>query len=215
MLRSIFLCLWPAVTIPLVVHFTWKEHPWLPVLWYHLLVILTPQIGDRRPSETMRLTGLGCWAWKRWILPTTAVSLLLVLAAMAGIQVLRGEQHVLDLFRPLTPDPRHGTLLILWTLLANPLLEEYYWRGVLLPRVGITCSAIFFWLMHYAVIRLFMEWQPAMLATLPVLAAGLYWGWIRRKHGSLWPCIFTHLAADAVILWAAWELLGFGFTPSP
>lgn len=206
MIRSVFLCVWPVVMLPLLVHFAWKEHPWLPLLWYHALCILTAQIGERRPSEHLRETGLIRWGLKEWIVSVAAVSLLVVLAMGAGVQVLKGAPEVLDLFQPMLPDPRYVVLLAVWSLLANPLLEEYYWRGVVQQRVGIACSALFFWLTHYAVVRLFVEWVPALIATLPVLGAGCYWGWMRRKHGSLWPCVITHFVADAAILWAAWKL---------
>lgn len=34
-----------------------------------------------------------------------------------------------------------------------------------------------------------------------LLGAGVAWGRIYEKFGSLWPCVITHLAADGAILW--------------
>ena len=38
-------------------------------------------------------------------------------------------------------------------------------------------------------------------------AAGLAWGWLRRRTGALWPCVITHVAADAALLRVAASLL--------
>jgi hypothetical protein len=96
---------------------------------------------------------------------------------------------------------------VIYSLLVNPFSEEYFWRGFLLPKTGIIQGAMLFWLLHVMTVIIFVEPLKAILLTLPVLAAGLLWGWMRRRFGTLWPCFITHLAANMAILWIAPQVM--------
>jgi membrane protease YdiL (CAAX protease family) len=85
-------------------------------------------------------------------------------------------------------------------IVVNPFLEEYYWRGFLLPRTGVLAGAIMFGFLHFAALAPLMPWSNALLLSVPPLLAGLAWGWMRRAFDTLWPSIITHAAADAGIL---------------
>jgi membrane protease YdiL (CAAX protease family) len=61
--------------------------------------------------------------------------------------------------------------------------------------------------MHAAAASIFVNAFAATLLTLPTLLAGLAWGWMRQRFGSLWPAFLTHVAADVAILRMAATLL--------
>jgi membrane protease YdiL (CAAX protease family) len=90
--------------------------------------------------------------------------------------------------------------LAIYSIALNPFLEEYYWRGFLLPKTGIALGAVLFGLMHFAGFVVVLRLSDALLLSLAPFTAGLAWGWLRRASSSLWPCVVTHLAADAGLL---------------
>jgi membrane protease YdiL (CAAX protease family) len=62
--------------------------------------------------------------------------------------------------------------------------------------------------MHAAAASVFVSPWAAIGLTAPTLFAGLTWGWMRQRFGSLWPAIITHVAADVAILRTAAPLVG-------
>jgi membrane protease YdiL (CAAX protease family) len=144
--------------------------------------------------------GLTSGGRKRWLLLSVAASPLLTV----GIPVIGRWSYAYGfppsnlsaLLTRLEPVAFFGICAIL----VNPFVEEYYWRGFLLPRTGLLGSAAFFGLLHFAALIPLMRWPEALLLSVPPLAAGIAWGWMRRASDSLWPGIVTHAGADAGIL---------------
>lgn len=220
MWRTALLCLWPAVVVAVAADLLWKQYALLVVLWYHALCLFIPLVVRRPLGEMVRDTGLERWDARRWALPAAAIGAAMIVGIWAGVQFLKGWQmagyeagvliaggnSAFDSFRPLVPNMEPLWLVGFYAVAVNPVVEEYYWRGFLLPRSGVLWGAFFFWLTHYAAMRLFLAWHVAFLLSVPVFAAGAVWGWMRRRYGSLWPCILTHFAADLAIVAAALQL---------
>ena len=92
---------------------------------------------------------------------------------------------------------------VAYSMCVNPLLEEVFWRGFLLPHTSRVRGALLFYLMHFTALAVLIGPLQAVWVALPTLLAGLFWGWTRERAGSLWPCVITHLGADTAILIAA------------
>lgn len=84
---------------------------------------------------------------------------------------------------------------IITTVIAAPVLEEFFLRGVITrgllahqtPAKAILWSAFFFALIHFNI------WQ-----SIPAFATGVFLGWIYWKTNSLKACIFIHMANNGL-----------------
>jgi membrane protease YdiL (CAAX protease family) len=107
--------------------------------------------------------------------------------------------------------------LVLWFMtLVNGPAEEMYWRGFVLREVGglrpgfgpILLVALFYASYHGLTVHLLVGALPvAVLFMAAVVAAGLFWGWLRARTGSLWPALISHTAATGAYLAVAGPLL--------
>jgi membrane protease YdiL (CAAX protease family) len=197
MLKTLALGLMPAAIIAAAVRLGIGYH-WIAVTLYHIFCVLVPLLMRRTAAEA----GLARSGGRRWIVATAVLSALLLFGMRFGGGWLYGQDIVVPRdSRALLLHIEPFTLIVLDSILINPFAEEYFWRGFLLPRSGIVLGAALFGFMHFAGIVHYMPPLTAMLLSLPTLVEGLAWGWMRRASGSLWPCVVTHMAADAGILW--------------
>ncbi|MGK7379301.1 CPBP family intramembrane glutamic endopeptidase [Planococcus sp. 1R117A] len=105
--------------------------------------------------------------------------------------------------------------LVLVLLLANPLLEELYWRGYIYNKLrakrralyAIGISAAFYTLYHLLSIIPIFETGFSFVAVLPVFIAGLFWGYIREKTGSITATIISHALSDFGIVCVYWFIV--------
>lgn len=100
----------------------------------------------------------------------------------------------------------HFWLFAIYSMLIHCPAEELFWRGVVDPR-SAWANGVGFYLQHALQMALFLE-SPLLgpLLSIPAGAAGLYWSWVTRRSGSLWPALVSHAAADLAILAIAWTL---------
>lgn len=88
-----------------------------------------------------------------------------------------------------------GTLLLFW--LAP--LEELFWRGFvqnrLMQRFGSTAG----WLASVALYVLAHIWAGNIALWLALAVAGLCWGWLFKRYGSVWPGIISHAVWDVLV----------------
>ncbi|MEK8130391.1 CPBP family intramembrane glutamic endopeptidase [Paenibacillus filicis] len=99
-------------------------------------------------------------------------------------------------------------LLIVVLIVLNPVLEELYWRGYVLQELkrkmsslaAIGVSSLFYTVYHLLLVVPIFKPPFGWLAGLAVFGAGLVWGWMRVRSGSLLGAILCHLLADAGIM---------------
>ncbi|WP_422122299.1 CPBP family intramembrane glutamic endopeptidase [Planococcus sp. X10-3] len=105
--------------------------------------------------------------------------------------------------------------LVLVLLLLNPVLEEVYWRGYLFEKIrvegsarkAITVTAAFYTLYHVLTVMQIFEVAFTLIAVIPVLIAGLFWGYIRERTGSITATIIGHGLADLGIVCVYWFIV--------
>ena len=101
--------------------------------------------------------------------------------------------------------------LIIYFVPVNAVLEELFWRGVVLNELrgmdkadwlaGVVWTAFTFAAWHYLVIRLVLQPGWAELTMAGILGAGMYFSWLYRRTGSIVVPILWHaLVFDLGIL---------------
>jgi uncharacterized protein len=91
-------------------------------------------------------------------------------------------------------------LLLLW---IGPA-EEIFWRGMGQRIISKYFGANIGWIsgaLIYAVVHL---WAGNFILFMAAIIGGLYWGWLYKRFGTLWPGIISH---------ALWDLAVFVIIP--
>jgi hypothetical protein len=105
--------------------------------------------------------------------------------------------------------------ILAYYALANPWIEERFWRGVLLgdelrSRLGVgkaRAFAVVAFLPHHLAVLVPSFGVPLATAiAVPILFAGWFWTELRLRSGHLWWGIASHLGADLALclVYALW-----------
>jgi uncharacterized protein len=114
-----------------------------------------------------------------------------------------GEQDVSEAARELTDraTPLGGVLLVLVVVVGAPVVEELFFRGLLLRgsnAVGrwpaVIISSIVFGLVHFQLVQF-----PALVMF------GLLAGWLTVRSGSPRPAIWAHVGFNGVTVACCWS----------
>lgn len=146
------------------------------------------------------LTGVGWWLWpppasepRLGALGLVAVGVGTALALLLGAALLersvpsfrRTSRRLERLVRDLRLPPG-GALA---AALVSGVTEELFFRGWLLPTVGLWWQALVFMLLHPA-------GRSGWAYTLYTGVAGLAFGALTLATGSLWPALIAHVAVN-------------------
>lgn len=93
--------------------------------------------------------------------------------------------------------------LSLYAIVVNPVLEEFYWRGMLLvqleriknppfPHFGIIVSSLFYALFHYFIFRLVLFPVHAEIGSLMLACYGAMLAIIYKRTGSIITTAIAH-----------------------
>jgi hypothetical protein len=179
---------------------------WAAMLLYHagMLVVGFGLDGARRvpelgrggraaPGIALGLIGLGAGPvlWLAWPLMGGGTGLAATLAALG----LGGASFV-------------G--FASYYTIVNPILEEWYWRGVLgspsrAPTVGDAAFAGY----HIVVLVAFVSWPWALGAAVTLMGAAWLWRQMASRQRGLAIPIVTHCVADLSVIVAA-EIIARG-----
>jgi membrane protease YdiL (CAAX protease family) len=102
----------------------------------------------------------------------------------------------------------HIFILLFVMIFANSVLEEVYWRGYIFGRMEahfgatsvIILSSLFYASYHYVTTANLFSVQIGVLFTVVIFLAGIFWGTIRKRFGSLYASIISHLLVDLAIM---------------
>ncbi|PPA71173.1 CPBP family intramembrane glutamic endopeptidase [Jeotgalibacillus proteolyticus] len=106
-------------------------------------------------------------------------------------------------------------LLVVVLLLINPILEEIYWRGFMFDRLRdkmkaggtIFFTAFFYTLYHMLSVIPIFYGIASLAAIIPVFIAGLFFGYLREKTGSILAAIISHALSDLGIVAVYWFII--------
>jgi membrane protease YdiL (CAAX protease family) len=148
-----------------------------------------------------------------WILAITAVIVLpltMVVFRWIGAVFITDA----DVMRVMTTrgfEVRWLTPLGVYFVPVNSILEELFWRGVILNllsrtperpnRIGAVWTAFAFAAWHYLVIRMLVRPGWAELTVACIVGAGVFFSWLYRKSGSIiLPILWHGLVFDLPII---------------
>ena len=90
---------------------------------------------------------------------------------------------------------------LLYFVLMNPVIEEYYWRGFLGSDVrGITLNDLLFSGYHLIVLGGQLQAVWLIVALLGLTAGGWFWRQMNRVNGGLLASVISHLTADTTVM---------------
>ncbi|TLS36933.1 CPBP family intramembrane glutamic endopeptidase [Pseudalkalibacillus caeni] len=106
-------------------------------------------------------------------------------------------------------------LLVLVLLVINPILEEFYWREFMHVKLKskftafhtVWITSFFYALYHFLSVIPMFERPLNIVAVLPVFIAGVFWGYIREKTGTIIGTIVSHALGDLGIMFVYWFIV--------
>ena len=151
---------------------------------------------------------------KQWLILLTAVVCLLpaslVIYGLLGARIMSAA----DIDSVVTARGFKSAWLLplgLYFVPVNAILEELFWRGVVLNelrgtggtiwRLGAVWTAVTFAAWHYLVLRLLLRPGWAEATVLVIVAVGVFLAWLyRRTHSIILPILWHGLIFDLILI---------------
>lgn len=93
------------------------------------------------------------------------------------------------------------TAFLVYFILINPWLEEYYWRGYLgTDARGITLNDLLFSGYHLIVLAGYIEAVWLVVLFLGLVIGAWFWRQMNRLNGGLLASTASHIAADITVI---------------
>jgi membrane protease YdiL (CAAX protease family) len=188
------------------------ENVMITFLLFYSWLLGVPLIDMLPPKERFKLT-------RKALLVGIGSGLLFFVFIFGGLSWLHVYMLDLEALRKLLLDWGFSgsgeILLVLVLLLANPILEEFYWRGYMFTKLRphmsanftILTTAAFYTLYHLISVIPIFSISFSLVAVIPVLLAGLFWALIREKTGSITAAIISHMLSDFGIICVYWFIV--------
>jgi membrane protease YdiL (CAAX protease family) len=193
---------WAFVSAPVVaVLLRLPGGGWMALAGYELACVVAMAVGGMS------------WGSIRWREAAAAGVCTFALLATV-LRVLPGLQGVLSAAVPVLETwgmtGTVGGVALVWMVLVNPWIEELFWRGTLLGprcrrllglRASLWLSALGFVPFHVVAMHALFGDAAWSLAG-PVLVGSVAWTLMSRWRRSPLPAVFSHQAADLVVVLA-------------
>ncbi len=105
----------------------------------------------------------------------------------------------------------------LFFIFVNPVIEEYFWRGLIYPGFrrhmgpvpAILLNAFLFSIWHWLIIQPFLNVEGEIFLLLAIFLGGIFFCFFREKTGGLLPAIIVHgFGADVplmILFYGIWQ----------
>ncbi len=173
------------------------RNAWAALIGYHLAMVLIMLLSSGKPDFKQLVVG------KRW--PVLVVSC--VVGTCAGLFLLGGwslmglDGKAGEFARSLGLSGATLLAFLIYFVIANPWIEEFYWRGYLGSGDSRpVLNDLMFSGYHLLVMASILGpvWSAALFVVLTV--AAWFWRQADRLGGSLLPSLLSHLAADLTVM---------------
>lgn len=179
------------------------QSAWAGLLGFHAAIVISLLLG--RSSVPLKL--LFASTDSRWIAlsillsGTSGVALYLFWPSLGIAGDLSARLNALGL----TPASWSG--FIAYFTLANPFIEEYFWRGYLGTPANDPHISDFLYAGFHAFILIDKVQTGSILFALAILVlAGWFWRQVARADHGLLAAVLGHMAADFTILLAVYQM---------
>jgi uncharacterized protein len=209
-MKKVFLLVGP--TIMIFIGLQMFESVIVAFLFFYGWLLGVPLLGRGFPRERLKPTN-------KAVMLGFGSGLLFFLFIYGGLNWLHIYLLDIDQLRVLLWEwgfsGRGEIWLVLILLVANPILEEVYWRGYIYKKLriegtanyAILMTSTFYTLYHLLSVIPIFTGLYGIVAALPVFIAGMFWGYIREKSGSITAAIIGHVLSDMGIIFVYWFLV--------
>ena len=187
--------------LAVIIGLFWFRHAWGALLGFHLAIIVS--LFFAKPNLPVAVLFRSTNA--KWVI----LSIVLCGSSGVGLYFLWHPfgiaKNISEQTMSLGLNPNNWLFFIAYFALVNPFIEEYFWRGYL----GDTTHNLYIYdaiyAGYHALVLIGMAHLVSILFSIVVLTfAGWFWRQIAREdHGLLAP-VLGHMAADFMILVAAY-----------
>jgi membrane protease YdiL (CAAX protease family) len=181
------------------------RNAWSAVFGFHLSILLALALARPRiPVSVLFKTRHFAWTRRSAaVCAAIGIALFFFRSQLGVADDLGSRLKALGLAGPAWP------AFIAYFSIANPLLEEYFWRAYLgSDAEGISTGDALYGGYHALALAGLVHPLTNILAVLALTAAGWTWRRIYRQDGGLLVPVLGHMAADFTILFSAYLITG-------
>ena len=179
----------------------WVGNAWLTLLGFHFAILLSLFLAKSSfPIKNLFISSDLRWVALNILLcGSSGISLFFFWSYFGLVGDLPAHFESYDLTRSTWP------LFITYFVLANPLVEEYFWRGYLgSPTRGLYPSDFLYAGFHALILINKMHIVAIMYSLIVLVLAGWFWRQLARVNGGLLAPVLGHMVADFTILMAVY-----------
>lgn len=181
----------------------WFQHALWALIGFHIAIVASLLLA--RSSVPLKILFKSTDI--RWVIlsillcGSSGLSLYYLWSFFGVIHDLPSQVESLGLTRSTWP------LFIMYFVLINPLVEEYYWRGFLgSPTRGLYISDFLYAGFHALILWQKVHWSVVIYSLVVLVLAGWFWRQLARANGGLLASLLGHMAADFTILMAVYRM---------
>ncbi|MFH1400771.1 MAG: type II CAAX endopeptidase family protein [Nanoarchaeota archaeon] len=184
------------------------------IIYYGLFCVIVPLVDTliihrKSISDHLRLLGLGPQGRTQGILIGLAHGVPIYTCMLAAYFLLKDIVPlgaVDEAVKTWGIDPSHKTVIFAIMVLFNGMVEELLWRGYAYSAARdpmravptIVLTSLIYTSYHMVTLFAFFGVTPLSLILVGVvLCAGILWGWMRERTGTVWASMIGHMLATA------------------
>lgn len=179
----------------------WFHNGWITLLGFHLGILVSLLLA--KPDLSIKILFKSNDI--RWVIlsillcGSSGASLYFLWNSFGMVSDLPVQLESYGLTRATWP------LFITYFVLANPFVEEYFWRGCLgSPTKNVFPSDFAYAGFHGLILMGKMHTSAMIYSLIVLILAGWFWRQIAREDGGLLAPVLGHMAADFTILIAVY-----------
>lgn len=181
----------------------WVQNAWLTLLAFHFAIFLSLLLA----KSSFPINNLFKSKDVRWVAlsillcGSSGISLYFFWSYFGIVSDLPAYMESYDLTKSIWP------LFITYFVFANPLIEEYFWRGYLgSPTRGLYPSDFLYAGFHALILMDKMPAGAIIYSLIVLVLTGWFWRQLARIDGGLLASVLGHMAADFTILMAVYRM---------
>ena len=183
----------------------WFQNAWIALFGFHLAIVISLWMARSTiPIKILFKSNDIRWPVLSMLLcGSSGISLYFLWKYLGVTNDLPSQLETLGLTKSIWP------AFMAYFVLANPLVEEYFWRGFLGSSTKKLYISDFLYAGFHGLILIGKVRPGSIIYSLVLLIlAGWFWRQIAREDQGLLAPVLGHMAADFTILLAVYQLTG-------
>ena len=181
----------------------WFQNAWVALLGFHFAILISLLFARAHiPIKTLFKSADIRWVVLSILLcGSSGISLYFFRSYFGFANDLPAQVEALGL------NSANWPVFITYFALVNPFVEEYFWRGYLgNPTNGLYISDFLYAGFHAFIMNGKLQFCSAIYGLIMLVLAGWFWRQIAREDKGLLASVLGHMAADFIILMAAYRM---------